>query len=117
MRQAYAQNAVLDLPSEGDDRAPGGAVTIALCGSLDHAPPCPHAPHQTSVTREGDHLHARIVFATDDEAGARRTIDEALGAGEFTGPDGGTTRWTLLSSEPGDIVDAERELGDRLIVS
>ena len=117
MRQAYAHDAVLDLPPDGDERAPGGAVTMALCGSLDHPPPCPHAPHQTSVEREGERLRVRIVFATDDEAGARRTLEQALATGAFTGPDGGTTRWALLSSAPADLVDAERTLGERLVVS
>jgi hypothetical protein len=117
MRQPFAHDAVLDLESGGDERAPGGAVTMALCGSLDHPPPCPHAPHQTSVTREGDRLHARIVFATDDETGARRTIEQALAAGAFTGPDGGTTRWTVLSSAAGPLTDEERSLGERLVVS
>jgi len=117
MRQAYAHDAVLDLAPGDDERAPGGAVTMALCGSLDHPPPCPHAPHQTSVTREGDLLHARIVFATDHEAEARRTIEEALGAGDFTGPDGDTTTWTVVSSTAAPVTEEERPLGDRLIVS
>jgi hypothetical protein len=117
MRQAYAHDAVLDLAGDADERAPGGAVTMALCGSLDHPPPCPHAPHQTSVTRDGDHLRARIVFATDDEAATRRTIEEALAAGEFTGPEGGATRWTLVSSGTTTLTDEEQPLGERLVVS
>ena len=116
MRQAYAHDAVLDLPT-GDERAPGGAVTMALCGSLDHPPPCPHAPQQTSVERDGERLRVRVVFATDDEGGTRSTIEEALAAGTFTGPDGGTTRWTLLSTATGTVTEEERSLGERLIVS
>jgi hypothetical protein len=117
MRHVYAHDAVLDLPADGDERAPGGAVTMALCGSLEHPPPCPHAPHQTSVERAGRRLRVRIVFATDDEADARRTLEAALATGEFTGPDGGATRWTVVSSEPADLVDAEHSLGERLVVS
>lgn len=117
MRQVFAHDAVLDFPADGDERAPGGAVTVALCGSLDHPPPCPHAPHQTSVEREGQRLRARIVFATDDEEDARRTLEQALTSGEFTGPDGGTTTWTLLTSAAATIAEEERSLGDRLIVS
>ena len=34
--------------------APGGAITVALCGSWDHEPPCPLAPHHTRAHRSGD---------------------------------------------------------------
>ena len=35
--------ALLDPDPALDHRAPGGAVTVVLCGSLDHEPPCPVA--------------------------------------------------------------------------
>ena len=115
MRQAFAHNAVLELTEGADERAPGGAVTVALCGALDHEPPCPVAPHHTSVIGHGTRRRLRVLFATDDEPVVRRTIDAALGSGEFTGPDGVLHRWVLRSSSPGTVADAERGHAARLI--
>ena len=108
MRQAFAHDAVLELFEGADERAPGGAVTVALCGALDHEPPCPVAPHHTSVRGRGSRRRVRVLFATEDEPVIRRTIDRALGCGEFVGPDGVVSRWVVHSSNRGEITDAER---------
>lgn len=117
MRQAFAHNAVLELIDDADERGPGGAVTVALCGALDHEPPCPVAPHHTSLIGHGTRRRVRVLFATDDEPVVRRTIDAALGCGEFVGPDGSVSRWVLHSSTPGTVTDAERGHAARLIES
>jgi hypothetical protein len=52
-REAFAHDAVVELAADGDDRAPGGAITVALCGSWSHEPPCPLAPHHTAAERSG----------------------------------------------------------------
>jgi len=117
MREAFAHDAVLELTEGADDRAPGGAVTMALCGALDHEPPCPVAPHHTSVTGHGRKRRVRVLFATDDEPVVRRTIHAALGTGEFIGPDGVVNRWVLRSSRPGTVTAAERGHAARLIES
>lgn len=97
MRSTFAHEAVLSLDPDGDERAPGGAVTIALCGSWEHPGPCPVAPHHTAVARDGDDLVVRVLFACapEDEARVRATVVAALGAGELVGPDGLRTRWTV----------------------
>jgi hypothetical protein len=41
MRQPFAHDAVLAMPAGGDLGAPGAAITVALCGHWEHAPPCP----------------------------------------------------------------------------
>ena len=65
-RAAYAHDAVVALDSGGDPRAPGGAITVALCGHWDHEPPCPLAPHHTDATHGGDDtLRLRVLFAAD----------------------------------------------------
>jgi hypothetical protein len=117
MREAFAHDAVLELIDDADERAPGGAVTMALCGELDHEPPCPVAPHHTSVTGHGARRRVRVLFATDDEPVVRRTIDAALGSGEFVGPDGVMHLWVLHSSSPGTVADDERGHAARLIES
>ena len=89
IRLAYAHDAVVVMSDGGDPRAPGGAIARALCGSWDHRPPCPLAPHRVTHTVDGEALGLRVLFATRavDEARVRRLIGEALEAGELTGPD------------------------------
>jgi len=38
VRQAFAHEAVLVTEPDADVRAPGAAVTVALCGHWDHEP-------------------------------------------------------------------------------
>ena len=115
-RRAFAHAAVLALQPGADRRAPGGAVTLALCGSWEHEPPCPLAPHHTAVEGPDDALDVRVVFAVhaDAEDEVRRRIDGALAGGEITGPDGTASRWRLVEAGPDELRDAERDLGARL---
>ncbi|HEX4688501.1 MAG TPA: hypothetical protein VH228_17105 [Nocardioides sp.] len=117
MRQAFVHDAVLELLEGADERAPGGAVTLALCGALDHEPPCPVAPHHTSVSGRGARRRVRVLFATDDEPVIRRTIQLALGCGEFESPDGVVSRWVMHSSTPSEVSDDERGYAARLVES
>ena len=105
-RAAYAHDAVVTLDSGGDFRAPGGAITVALCGHWDHPPPCPLAPHHTDATpTDEDMVRLRVLFAAEpgDEPRVRALIEEALSSGRLTGPDGRVTRWLVKSSGAGDI--------------
>ena len=116
MREAYAQDAIVTMGPDGDIRAPGGAVTVALCGRIDHDPPCPVAPHHTGAERDGDEVRLRILFATEpSRAGeVRAGIENALRAGAFDGPDGVRTTWQLRDSASAPISPAERDHADRL---
>ncbi|MFF2029006.1 hypothetical protein [Arthrobacter sp. NPDC058192] len=62
MRRTLAHTAVVALPSGGDQAAPGAAITLELCGSWDHEPPCPLAPHHTEARRTGAVLRLRVLF-------------------------------------------------------
>jgi hypothetical protein len=117
VRQAYVHDAVVTMEAGGDARAPGGAITVALCGHWDHEPPCPLAPHSTDAQRSGDQVRLRVLFAAEPEAEAevRRRIDAALQQGSLTGPDGGPTRWQLANAQPGLLRDDEAEHAERLI--
>lgn len=44
--------AELILDDEADERAPGGAVTVALCGHWDHEGPC-QWPHNNAIDDVG----------------------------------------------------------------
>ncbi|WP_410554259.1 hypothetical protein [Arthrobacter globiformis] len=99
-----------------DIAALGAAVTRELCGSWDHEPPCPLAPHHTRPEKDGDTVTLRIIFATEpaNEALVRSRIDSALRQGSLTGPDGRTSRWAFLGGGPGVLDPSEAEHAERL---
>ena len=116
-RQGYAHEAVLTLDDDGDHRAPGGAITEALCGSWSHQPPCPLAPHHTRTHRSGDEVSVRLLFAAepDDEQRVRSLVKAALARGWGDDPEGARTTWRLISSGPSDVRPEETEHVSRLI--
>jgi hypothetical protein len=116
MRQAFAHQAVIAMGPDADIRAPGAAVTAALCGHWEHEPPCPLAPHRCDAVRTGAEVHLEIVFAAEPvtESTVRERIDGALAGGRLRGPDGRTASWQLLSSAPRQVLAQERGLAERL---
>jgi hypothetical protein len=118
-RAAYAHDAVLDLDPGGDDAAPGGAITVALCGSWSHEPPCPLAPHHTRAHRSGTAVTLRLLFAAEpeDEPRVRALVEEALDRGWGDGPDGARTAWQLVWAAPSPVLPEEEEHAQRLIRS
>jgi hypothetical protein len=115
-RRPYAHDAVVVLDPDGDKNAPGGAVTVALCGHWDHQPPCPLAPHHTAATPAGDSVEVRVLFATEpaNERRVRSLIGGALAGGSQTGPDGRTTTWSLRSSAAAELRPEEAEHAEKL---
>ncbi|MGY1781979.1 hypothetical protein [Geodermatophilus sp. SYSU D01036] len=116
-RAPFAHDAVLAMGSDGDERAPGGAITVALCGGWSHDGPCPLASHHTSAERQGDRVRLRVLFAAPpaEEGRVRTLIRAALLAGEAHGPDGATASWRLVGEEPGVVRDEERAHLGRLL--
>ena len=108
--------ALIRAGSSFDARAPGGAVTVALCGTLNHDGPCPLAPHHTSTSLIDDLIAVRIVFATEPEREGmvRQYVDTALSAESFRSPDGVLSSWTVVHSEPTSLNAHEYALADRL---
>jgi hypothetical protein len=117
MREAYVHDAVVTMEAGGDARAPGAAITVALCGHWDHEPPCPLAPHSTDAQRCGDQVRLRVLFAAEPtaEAEVRRRIEAALSGPGLTGPDGASTRWQLRDAHPGELRDDEAQHAEQLI--
>ena len=114
-RDCFAHEATLTVAPDFDDRGPGGAVTMALCGALEHDPPCPLAPHQTCTSVSGTTAAVRVVFAClpADERRVRERIEAAMAIGEFR-HEGAATRWSLVSTNPAPLDAEEQALGARL---
>ncbi len=110
MRAAYVHQAVLLLEGGADDREPGAAVTMALCGSWNHPGQCPLAPHHTATHRDGNELVVRVIFAVEgqDEQSVRHQIVAALESGRSTVPDHPAPGWRLVHHR------AEEQMGDEL---
>ena len=117
MQQAFAHEATLVTAYNGDDGAPGAAITVARCGHWEHEPPCPLAPHHTCTTRAGDELRLRTLFVVEPELEdkVRQRIDSALAEGRLVGPGDVVTTWRLLSSQAADVVAAEHAHAERLL--
>ncbi len=111
VRLAYAHDAVVVMEPGGSRNAPGGAIARALCGSWDHPPPCPLAPHHVAHHVVGDEVVLRVLFATEaaDEPRVRSLIGAALTAGELTGPDGLVSTWRLKTTAASNIRSSEED--------
>ena len=105
MREPFAHLAELFWFGTEDERAPGGAITEELCGSVDHEPPCALAAHFTSVERRGMMLEVRVLFACEpaDEADVRSRIDAAL-----------ARQWQVLTAHRDEVSDREQDHAERL---
>ncbi|WP_049557612.1 hypothetical protein [Nonomuraea sp. SBT364] len=116
MRETFAHEAMIAMEARGDVRAPGAAITVALCGDWEHEPPCPIAPHHTAAVHRGGTVRVRVLFAAEPEVEGevRGRIDAALALGTLEGPDGTTTRWRLLDSGAGRLRAGELPHAERL---
>ena len=110
-------DAVVTMEPDGDTRAPGAAITVALCGHWEHQPPCPLAPHHTGAQRSDGQVRLRVLFAAEPaaEADVRHRIGAALSQARLTGPDGVTTRWRLRSEQRGQLRDDEAQQAADLV--
>jgi hypothetical protein len=116
-REAFAHDAVVAMQPGCGHNAPGAAITLALCGSWDHSPPCPLAPHYVSNTDTDETVALRVLFATEpaNEQHVRALIGEALATGHLAVPDGGVATWQLRSSSRGEIRVDEKDHAASLI--
>jgi hypothetical protein len=114
-RAPYVHQATLAMSTESDVDAPGAAVTLELCGSWDHRPPCP-LPHHAHAERTGTSVTLRVLFAAEpeNEEDVRRRIDEALSRGSVTRPDGSSTQWEFRGSSTGVVLPSEATRARRL---
>ncbi len=118
-RAGFAHDATLGMDVSADIRAPGAAITVALCGHWEHEPPCSLAPHHTGAERHGDEVRLRVLFATElaSEQEVRARIARALEGGELVSADGGATRWTLSEHGASTLRPDEQAHAARLMTS
>jgi len=94
---SFTHEAVVALIGASTTAAPGGAVTVALCGHWEHEGACAW-PHHTQVVERAERVvTVRVEFSCEDseEHHVRRLIRRALQGGAVVGPHGCET-WTLL---------------------
>jgi hypothetical protein len=97
----HDNEALVRLEGDGDERAPGAAITVALCGHWEHQSMC-RWPHLNVTERTGEGLLVRTSFdaPASEVAEVRRRINDALASGQLMGPDGRVTCWSLLARPP-----------------
>ena len=105
-RDAYVVEATLRLAEGTDPREPGAAVTVELCGAVDHDGPC-RWPHNNEIAPAGDTTAFRTLFiAVPEEAPeVRERIKAALHG------DGG---WAVERIGSREVRSDEEQLADRL---
>ena len=115
MLSPFAHDAVVELAPGGDPAALGAAITIALCGSLHHEPPCPVAPHFNRTEPVGDRVRLRVLFVAEPEreGEVRSLIRSALDRGSVRTPDG-EADWELIESTAGPVSEGELDHARRL---
>ena len=112
MKRSFVHCAKVLLEPGADAAAPGGAVTLMLCGSWDHAGAC-RWPHETAATWDERQGKVRVVFVAyaAEEKEVRALIEQALAGGECAGPDGKVSRWSESDHGAGILSESEAILG------
>jgi hypothetical protein len=103
---ALAIDAELALGDDTDPRAPGGEVSVALCGHWEHEGPC-RWPHNTRIDTAMSPAHLRTVIVVPEDERA-----EVLSKVEFQLRQ--DPRWSVMRFEAAALNDDERELAERL---
>ena len=104
--EVLAIDAELALRDDVDPRAPGGEVTVALCGHWEHEGPC-RWPHNSRIDTDESPARLRtvVVVPAEERDEVVGKVETRLRADE---------RWSVTGFSTGDINDDERELAERL---
>lgn len=104
--RGHVLHAEVAFGSGADPRAPGGAVTVALCGSWEHEGSC-RWPHHTAVDSAVTPSHVRVVYVVHDDEleEVRSRIESALARGDG---------WDTVAVREGTLTAEESALAERL---
>lgn len=91
---SFTLSTPISFDEAADQRAPGGAVTVELCGHWDHDGTC-RFPHRSHIENSdnGFNLVVQVQCAIDELEDIQRRIHEALVHGFLVGPDGTSSTW------------------------
>jgi hypothetical protein len=105
-RRGHVHHADVEFAPDADSRAPGGEVTLALCGAWEHEGDC-RWPHHTSVDTSLVPSPVRVVYVVSDEEldEVRGLIERALSAGDT---------WRIVSIYDAPLTAAETKHAARL---
>jgi hypothetical protein len=105
--RAFVHEADLDLVRGTDERAPGGAVTVALCGHWEHDGRC-RWPHNNAISVEEARARFRTLFVAppDEEGEVRARIEQGLAA---------TDEWRVVATRARPVAPDEDDLAGRLL--
>jgi hypothetical protein len=105
-RSPFVVEAVLRLDEGTDPGSPGAAVTVELCGQVDHEGGC-RWPHNNEFVPEGDAPNFRTLFiaTTVEEQDVRDRIERALRSG---------SGWSVADCGSRVLLPEERSLAARL---
>jgi hypothetical protein len=106
--RAIAIEAALELEPGTDTRAPGGAVTVALCGHWEHDGPC-RWPHNNRLDPSTAPARLRTVAIVDDETAAE--VVTRVESGLRQDPRWTVVRYGVTGLVPGELALAERLAG------
>ena len=109
VREPFVHEAELRLGDRTDPRAPGAAVTTALCGHWEHDGPC-RWPHNNDLRVVGTRATFRTLFVAPaaDEDQVRTMIDRALQE---------TAGWSVLRTQARPLLPLEQPLAARLVAT
>jgi hypothetical protein len=104
--RSHVLQADITFSSGADTRAPGGAVTVALCGSWEHDGSC-RWPHHTAVDPSATPSPVRVVYVVDDDEveQVRSLIEVALASGDS---------WDTVAVRESTLTAEESALAQRL---
>ena len=91
---------LLRLDPGSDERAPGGAVTVALCGHWNHEGAC-RWPHFSRINSAGEGVHRLLIefdSPKDEVKEVEERVERGLRTGRLIGPDGRESRWHVVDT-------------------
>ncbi|MDQ1520271.1 MAG: hypothetical protein QOI55_1344 [Actinomycetota bacterium] len=105
-REPYVQEVELALAPATDSAAPGGAVTVELCGHWEYSGAC-RWPHNNTIDTTVEPARFRTLFVASpaDEPEVRARIERALRR---------EPTWTVVRSASRTLHDSEHALAQRL---
>jgi hypothetical protein len=106
-RTGHLHEATVRLEADTDPAAVGAAVTVELCGAVDHPGAC-RWPHNNEISADGVSFRTVFVASAPDLDDVHGRISLALRSARG---------WTVVSDGPRELTAEEHELAARLVLA